>query len=1853
MKRKLTILAMSIVLLFCTMQSGAAEWNGPWPDTGQTKCYDGSVEISCPSLGESFYGQDAQYQGLTRSYTKLGLGGAELPDDALHIDEGGPWIMTRDNVTGLVWELKTSANRNDKYTWSDAQNVFAAALNNSNFGGFNDWRVPTVKELISLVDASTYEPALDKDRFPKTGFSVNLSGFMSEYWTSTSDAADTTKYGWTINFNIGRTSSSFYKTNSYYVRAVRGGKAASFASLIDNGDGTVTDPNTGLMWQKSPPTTRYYWNQALSYTENMTLAGHTDWRLPNRNELLSLVDYSRRNLAINPILSDPDKSNYWSSTTSTRDTNCAWHVRFIEGSIYALGKTSAVSYVRAVRTAQQSGSFGSLAITINPQDAIDYGALWRRKGTEKWLNSQYQEPVPNGSYTIEFKPIYGWITPADIDVKISEGSHISVTKSYVKAVEGSVQLTVSVYSSETGNPLAGASVTVGEQSGITSEKGSFSFSDLPTGFYRIEISKTDFAGYREDIDLTQPGTARFSSGLTPATSEEKNIPKVLDVTSTVSNRNREAYFLDGVSIDSTMFTASVNWNGGAPKEVRFITPKGTFTETATGNRVSHLFNMGSDFGAGGRLQVVAVSEEGAESEAFDANITVMPIPIGLPGAPLTPTYKKDRFSYGGELSIGLPVLGEKPLPSDVPFFEGFPLVFNAAAKASVIVGSDGSTSYNFSRPDGSKIELGGISFEKGWSYGGRVLSRYDKSNNIWQLDGGSLTAGVSIKKELGPTYTLVPVGPITAPIYLSGEISAEADLDVGVTGFTDGKGWQFDGTAKPSLGGKAISGIGGAKVLAVEGALGARGSFQLGWPKEPTFREAGIGLSGSISVVTLFYTYERPLWEYSWVWPEKKNPQDLVAPLETADLRDLQSLDWHPIARTYSGGGPGLKSPLALPAEEEQGLHASIVTLPGQTDIYPQSTPALIRNGDKLMALWITDDLTKSDNNRTSLLYALYDGTSWSTPSKVAEDKTADFYPALASITGGALAAWQNTGAVMGEDADISQVAAQQEIALCRYDNASGSWGTALNLTSNDFLDRAPEIAGADDKAIVVWVASEENNMLGSSSSPNTLMASFFDGENWTSPDMVGTFAGAVLKSVLVYDGETALYLFSGDKDGDISTDKDQELYKTTFDGTEWSAIEAITQDELQDANPQLARDSNQDLLLLWYRAGAFMMARNFDMVNCQTVMTRKSSSGAADFRLISGENGQLFLIWPDASSRGQDLYLTGYDPTLDIWGLESQITDTDFMERSLAGVQAADGSLALLFNRVAMVTETRQLALGDETVEIEVPLSGTVDLCMATVPVEGDISVDGEDMTFAPETLVPGEIMTIGATVTNNGLKAAQNISVDFYYGDPAGDGVLIGSGQTIAGPLAAGDTSTASVEWTIPDAVDPEKAIYVLVDAGMTVEDNNRTNNSAHRFIFKADLEIAYLGWQALGPVKRAVTVSIVNGGAVAAGNIPVVLRKSDLSGSTLFEENLQALSPGESADLVFEWDMRGEDISEGYHVAVASVNLEHAIEESSYMNNSRTIQVLGAMPEGTPQNPSIAYGAEDVTTRPLLAWDAVTGATSYDLYIWKDGEQQPNEPMVGGLANTYYQVVGDLLALTSYRWQVVAKNESGSSAGEKWLFSTGEVPDWAIITEANPEKGGKLEGGGIFEEGEQVVLTATVNDGYRLVNWTEDGAEVSTNSQYSFQAQSDRHLVANFVKFYTLIYRAEEKGRINGINTQQVDHGKSGTEVEAVPDLGFRFAGWSDGSVENPRTDRNVTENIAATAAFEYSYGDVSLDGNVDTGDAVLLLRYTAGMVQLSDLQKKLGNVTAHENDNDLGLGDAMRILMVLTGGEFVLP
>jgi hypothetical protein len=127
------------------------------------------------------------------------------------------------------------------------------------------------------------------------------------------------------------------------------GGAPNLQNYTDNGDGTVTDNVTGLMWQQAVPGT-YSWEQAVAYCPMLMLAGYGDWRLPSLIELVSIVDYGQANPSINVTYFPSTPASYfWSSTPVASSPGAAWSVHFQYGELFGNRATSNGFDVRCVR----------------------------------------------------------------------------------------------------------------------------------------------------------------------------------------------------------------------------------------------------------------------------------------------------------------------------------------------------------------------------------------------------------------------------------------------------------------------------------------------------------------------------------------------------------------------------------------------------------------------------------------------------------------------------------------------------------------------------------------------------------------------------------------------------------------------------------------------------------------------------------------------------------------------------------------------------------------------------------------------------------------------------------------------------------------------------------------------------------------------------------------------------------------------------------------------------------------------------------------------------------------------------------------------------------------------------------------------------------------------------------------------------------------------------------------------------------------------------------------------------------------------------------------------------------------
>ena len=342
MKRAAFIIVGLIYLVACINFTGYCQ-TYKIVDPGQIKCFNTTGVMTCPAPGQPFYGQDAQFVGNAENYT-IGADGRTVFDHNTNLT----W-MRSPNMTNTP---PVKANR---MSYAAAQ-TWVFSVNNANYGGFNDWRIPTIKELYSLYDGrgtdpggstssvgltpyidSTYfkfaygntaigERVIDQQYLSGNLFIVNPSesGFAKDFGVNFADGR--IKGYDTVDVLSG-------KVKTFYVQLVRGNTVYGINNLTDNSNQTISDLATGLMWAKNDNGSGLDWNNALAWVQTQNSAnylGHNDWRMPSIKELQSILDYSHAPdydglPAINtaffnctPTINEAGQADfayYWSGTT--------------------------------------------------------------------------------------------------------------------------------------------------------------------------------------------------------------------------------------------------------------------------------------------------------------------------------------------------------------------------------------------------------------------------------------------------------------------------------------------------------------------------------------------------------------------------------------------------------------------------------------------------------------------------------------------------------------------------------------------------------------------------------------------------------------------------------------------------------------------------------------------------------------------------------------------------------------------------------------------------------------------------------------------------------------------------------------------------------------------------------------------------------------------------------------------------------------------------------------------------------------------------------------------------------------------------------------------------------------------------------------------------------------------------------------------------------------------------------------------------------------------------------------------------------------------------------------------------
>ncbi|MEI6209510.1 MAG: putative Ig domain-containing protein [Desulfuromonadales bacterium] len=746
------------------------------------------------------------------------------PDPRFSNDRDG---VVRDNLTGLIWSgdanpLSTRSSGADsraEVTWRKALDEIKR-LNADTYLGYDDWRLPNLNELASLVHQGA---PVQSSWLGFQGFSNTAA---SRYWSSSSAAQDAAR-AWAVNMDGGSTG-TLRKSGTALVWPVRGvsntlpatGQVACYDTaglqtecagsgqdgelrmgiswpvprFADNGNGTITDNLTGLVWPKNanPIMDAYIartgagsalWPDALEFVARLNTGmylGYSDWRLPNRAEMVSLVNYAGTTPGVKLNMAGVDdlQDHYWSSDTSAANQSDAWNI-FMTGEVVERGKYDPRfgSYIWPVRgvnamlpasddpegaytsaPASQAAAAAPLSVTTStlPDGMVGTSysqSLTATGGTTPYTWTRTTGSLPAGLTLSTTGVISGTPTTAgtgSFTVQVKDKSARTATKT-LSIIIAAAPLTISTATLADGYLTTAYSQTVTATGGKSAYTWSISAGTLPAG-------------------LALAASTGIISGTPTATGTGSITVQVKDAANTIVSKplTITVYALPSITtatlsagVVGTAYSQTLSATGGKATSTWSISsgalPAGLTLAASTG------VISGTPTTTGTSSVTFKITDANARSTTKALSITINPTPLTistatLSDAYLTTAYNQTVTATGGKtaytwsiitgtLPTGLTLAASTGIISGTPTAAGAASITVQVKDAANTIVSKPLTITVYALPSITTATLSAAGI--GTAYSQTLTATGGKAACTWSVSSGTLPAGLTLAASTG------------------------------------------------------------------------------------------------------------------------------------------------------------------------------------------------------------------------------------------------------------------------------------------------------------------------------------------------------------------------------------------------------------------------------------------------------------------------------------------------------------------------------------------------------------------------------------------------------------------------------------------------------------------------------------------------------------------------------------------------------------------------------------------------------------------------------------------------------------------------------------------------------------------------------------------------------------------------------------------------------------------------------------------------------------------------------------------------------------------------------------------------
>lgn len=762
--------------------------------------------------------------------------------------------------------------------------------------------------------------------------------------------------------------------------------------------------------------------------------------------------------------------------------------------------------------------------------------------------------------------------------------------------------------------------------------------------------------------------------------------------------------------------------------------------------------------------------------------------------------------------------------------------------------------------------------------------------NVFLKDkiAGKIIIRAEAKTEFG-TQIFVASIPIVLEIAGSGQVNIVNDISYS---FTEGFDYDLALELIASLEAYAGAGIKGVASMGIYGEIKLKSVFNfLCWNNDTGLQKVTLSGNSGLKAKVLGMSWKYTIFNSDELYLYKKQEAspNVMAALRFGAINSIEDFmnefdsnqDFEAMDRSYLSNrsewsaGSGNASYLRSMVNTSQNSENDIKIL--QSNAYTDISPKLITCGDTTMMVYVDDDQLRSDNDRTNLVFSIYENGGWSEPVSICNDGTADFNPDIATDGENIWVVWQNAKTQLSDAAVFSDISNSLEISVAKYDFESGIFVDVQTITSNGICESNPKITIVDGMPVVCWWTNDSNSYFGTSGD-NTIHCAQLTENEWVTSEILTTPCTITALDTGSLSAFAAIS-YTLDGDNDFSTTEDQRSYVYTLNN-----MQEISLSDSQAQNVQFNTIYGSETLT-WYADGNIKYLTD----NHSSELLEDSSIAAYDYLIIGNAYGDNSILYTYTKDGKSELYIRKYDTENNVWGQAVVITNQESYIQRIGAAYTEDGIVAV-FNKTDVDTNYDEINA----------------LCSMMAPEGSDLLLDYIDY-FEPR-LIPGQEFLIEAYVTNCGIDTISEVNVEIT--DENGNIILNELKECF---VKAGASENISVSFIAPQEI--QKTSYTIKITPVNESEKTLSDNEKQFTLGLCDFNVS-LKKYTIG-TNQYIWANVQNSGYETASGILQVYDYN--SGNVLYQYDINNMSHGENEVYQIKIDERYFDSNDSVTVGV----------------------------------------------------------------------------------------------------------------------------------------------------------------------------------------------------------------------------------------------------------------------------------------------------------------------------------------------